>query len=172
MIQLRTGEQVLMKVHKHWFLIFSHLVAILFIGLLPFFLFLFSNTLFSFIEAPSRYPLVLFMSALYWLFLLGLFYVEWIDYWFDVWIITNMRVIAIDQRGLFRRETSEFFTDHVQDITVEVPGFMGTFLKFGTITVQTAGERSFTADSMPNPNFIKQCIMDCVQKNRLASKKD
>lgn len=86
------------------------------------------------------------------------------DFYFDIWIITNERVIDVEQHGLFRRETSEFGIDKIQDITVEVPNMVATFLKYGNLTIQTAGERSFAIKDVPNIYEIKKVIMDQVTK--------
>ena len=86
------------------------------------------------------------------------------DFYFDIWIITNERVIDVEQHGLFRRETSEFGIDKIQDITVEVPNMVATFLKYGNLRIQTAGERSFAIKDVPNIYEIKKVIMDQVTK--------
>ena len=88
----------------------------------------------------------------------------WMDHYLDLWIITNQRVIDVEQHGLFRRETSEFGIDKVQDITVEVPHILATFLKYGNLRIQTAGERSFTIKDVPNIYEIKKTIMDQITK--------
>lgn len=88
----------------------------------------------------------------------------WMDHYLDVWIITNERIIDVEQHGLFRRETSEFGIDKVQDITAEIPHVIATFLRYGNLRIQTAGERSFTIKDVPNIYEIKKVIMDQVTK--------
>ena len=91
-------------------------------------------------------------------------FIMWTDYYFDVWIVTTERLIDIEQHGLFRRETSEFMLDKVQDITVEVPNMLGTLLKFGNVMIQTAGERSFSIKEIPNIYEVKRIIMEQANK--------
>lgn len=90
----------------------------------------------------------------------------WMDHYLDVWIITNERVIDVEQRGLFRRETSEFSMDKVQDITVEIPHMIATFLRYGNLRIQTAGEKSFNIKDVPDVYEIKKIIMDQVTKHQ------
>jgi len=59
-------------------------------------------------------------------------------YW-NAFIITDVRVVDVDQRGLFDRVVSEATYDKVQDVSYHVKGFWGTILNYGTIIVQTAG---------------------------------
>ena len=138
-----------MTLHKHWLIIAGRLIFILALGTMPLAGFFFvSNT-----------ALLIFALALWWLTLLLLFFIEWLDYWLDAWIITDLRIIDIEQKGLFHREASEFIISRVQDVTTTVPGLLATFFKFGNLTIQTAGEMSFTAYSVPNLNEAKNLIL-------------
>jgi hypothetical protein len=63
-------------------------------------------------------------------------FITWIDYYFDVWIITNERIINIEQKNLFIRTTSEVTLTRVQDVTATIGGFFPTLLDFGDVLVQ------------------------------------
>ena len=91
--------------------------------------------------------------------LLTFLFYFWADYYLDMWIITTERIIDINQLGLFSREISEIPLRHVQDVTIEVHGIIETFLKFGTIKIQTAGEREFTIDTVPRLYEAKDLIL-------------
>lgn len=69
----------------------------------------------------------------------SIFFVMWTNYYLDVWVITNHRVVDIEQFSLFSRDVSEFRLDRIQDITIEVKGLIPTILNFGNLHVQTAG---------------------------------
>jgi len=62
-------------------------------------------------------------------------------YW-NAFIITNLRVIDVDQRGFFERTVSEAAYDKVQDVSYKIKGFWGTLLNYGTLIIQTAGTSS------------------------------
>src|SRR3989344_3187016 len=91
----------------------------------------------------------------------------WIDYYFDVWIITNERIVNIDQKGLFARHMSELNFGSVQDVTTVVTGILPTVLNYGDVVVQTAGEKErFVFRMIPDPYIIKDSIMK-LSKNAL-----
>ena len=93
----------------------------------------------------------------------------------DVWILTDRKIIDIEQLSLFSREVSEFRLDRVQDITVEVRGIISTMLKFGTLHVQTAGAtREFVIKNIPDPYKVRDIIMDWhgVAMKTLSARKD
>ena len=85
------------------------------------------------------------------------------DYWLDVWIVTNERVMNAEQHGLFNRLVSEVHLEQIQDITSETKGFAETFLTYGDVYVQTAGERErFRFKNVDNPDDVKITISELV----------
>jgi hypothetical protein len=96
------------------------------------------------------------VSLFLWAFLFFIF----IDYYLDVWVITNERIVNIEQRGLFKREISELRLEKVQDLTTEIGGIISTLFDFGDLYVQTAGKRErFLFKSIPHPERIKDVIL-------------
>lgn len=162
MITLYPNEKILMVVHKHWVAFFSKLLIVAMLLLAPTTL----AGLFLGTTSPSEEAVIYirFFSIIYLMTIILVAFLFWMDHYLDLWIITNERVIDVEQHGLFRRETSEFGVDKVQDITVEVPHMIATFLKYGNLRIQTAGEKSFTIKDVPNIYEIKKTIMDQVTK--------
>lgn len=87
------------------------------------------------------------------------------DYFLDIWIVTNERIINIEQKGLFSRTVSEMRLNQVQDITSHTQGFLETFLTYGDVTIQTAGERlQFHFKNIDNPDEVKLQIARLVSE--------
>ncbi len=163
----RESERVLRVVHRHWFDIATHFfVIILFVAMLFGSL---SLTPFLYPDAlgaeMSRFILFIQNSLilLVWLYA----FLVWIDYFFDVWIITNERVINIEQKGLFVRAVSELKFSRIQDVTSEVSGMIPTILNFGDVKVQTASEEDyFLFRRVPDPYHVKDLIMERLRTER------
>jgi len=83
----------------------------------------------------------LFFYILYLLIVWLYFFIMWTDYYLDVWILTGDKIVAIELCGLFHRVVSEFSLERIQDVTVITSGIMQSIFGFGTIRVQTAGEK-------------------------------
>lgn len=64
---------------------------------------------------------------------------EWVSWWNDVFVLTNYRVIDVQQHGFFDRRFSEASLSNIQDVSHEVAGFFPTLLNYGNVLVQTAG---------------------------------
>jgi len=101
------------------------------------------------------------------------FFVRWTNYYLDVWYITPKRIIAIDQKGLFRREVTDLRFEKIQDVTSEISGIIGTLLSFGNLHVQTAGssaEREIIIRQARNPLDAKKMIL--MLHSKVIDKKD
>ena len=98
-----------------------------------------------------------------WLFLFQLF----LDYYLDSWIVTNRRILNIEQNGLFGRTVSELRLYRIQDVTARVNGFTKTMFNFGEVEIQTAGERErFMFEEIPNPNEVAKTILELSETDR------
>lgn len=62
---------------------------------------------------------------------------SWISWNFTVFIVTNIRLIQITQKGLWTRSVVDIGLDKIQSISFEVHGMQETLLGFGTIVIQT-----------------------------------
>lgn len=64
---------------------------------------------------------------------------EWATWYGDVYVLTNYRIVDVDQTGFFDRKFAEASISRIQDVSYRVQGIWQTFFDFGTVTVQTAG---------------------------------
>ncbi len=80
-------------------------------------------------------------------------------------IITNQHIVDVDQLGLFNRKIAALRLTEIQDISASVRGPMQIVLKYGTIIIQTAGEReNFVFDFVPNPYELVHYIIETRKK--------
>ena len=145
-IKLESDENLIRIVRKHWFVLFKYP---LFNQILP-------------AEIFSGYTGVLWFFYLAWLLLIWTHFTNHItDYYLDLWVITDRRIVAIDQRGFFRRHLSSFRLERLQDMNIEVKGIIPTLLNYGTIEAQTAGgsNEEFKTANMPDPRGLKALII-------------
>ncbi len=163
-LHLDPDEHVLIEVRKHWIVFAYDAFGLCIGGFFPFILF---TAIKAFIPQLLLIPLpgntsalFLFFYALWLLFLWITFFVEWTKYYLDVWYVTEKRIIDVEQKRIFAREISNIRFDKVEDVTVEIAGVVSTYLDFGTIKVQTAGEinSDFTMTMVRNPNQVRDII--------------
>lgn len=156
----RENEEVLRVIHRHWFSILTHFFIILIFAFLLIASLLFLPLLFPEMLTIKNIPFFLFVENTFFIFLWIFGFLLWIDYTFDVWIITNERIVNIEQKGLFIRHISELNFSRVQDVTATVEGLIPSILNYGDVLVQTAGEeKRFIFRQVGNPYQIKDVVM-------------
>ena len=100
-------------------------------------------------------------------------FVFWTNYYLDVWIITNKKILNVDQHGLFKREVIVLHLDKIQDITYMVDGLVATTLNYGNIKVTTAGkEAEFVLPGIPNPALVQAKINEALLAHKKESFKE
>ncbi len=169
-IEMEESEKILAVVRKHWFVIVIELFFSFFMIIFPFFLFF----LFQIINSKVTEPIVLdsLSPALTYFFLIWLLlsvltaYTIWTHYFLDLWVITDRRIIVIDQIHFFNRKVSSFRLERLQDIKVTIKGIIPTLLNFGTITAQTASsaESNFSSKGLPNPRELQAMIQKAMDE--------
>lgn len=159
MFQLQPDEKILTSVRKHWFVVLRTLTVFIILILIPPVILSVLPLVTANFNNELIGTLVNFFFSLYLMALFLFLFLFWMDYYLDMWIITDRRIIDVEQKGLFRRAISEIPLTRVQDVTIEIHGIVETFLKFGTIRIQTAGEREFTIDNIPRLYEIKDIIL-------------
>ncbi|MEK7201938.1 MAG: PH domain-containing protein [Patescibacteria group bacterium] len=83
------------------------------------------------------------------------------------YIVTNQRVIKIDQVSLFGRVISEAEIHRIQEISTEIKGPIRTMLNFGTVVIKTASDDSkIDLEDVTSPYDVQQAIVQ-IQKQSL-----
>lgn len=158
MIAFREGEQTLAKYHRHMVTLMFELAPIVFflciiIGLAVFAVVWVNDTFAA--MRPLIVLCALFFINLFWIAL----FIILTDFYLDVWIITDKRMITVEQNGLFSRSISEFELSKIQDITVKVHGIIPTMLDYGDVEVSTASEHvDFIFHQVGHPNEVKDVL--------------
>lgn len=86
---------------------------------------------------------------------------NFLSWYFNVYFVTDERVIDVDFYNLIDKRVSEAGLDKIQDVSYTTAGVLGTLLDFGHVFVQTAAEVSeFQFESVPNPERVVKILGD------------
>jgi hypothetical protein len=165
---LNPNEQIVLVVRKHWIAIVGQFIVLVLFVVIP---------LVLLVELPLLVPnfpgwqtshiIYLYMLAYSALLMVSWvsFFFAWTEYHLDTWVVTTHRIFIVEQRSMFYREISSLTLDKIQDLTIDINGFLPTMLKFGRILVETAGEhKNFEFPNAENPEAIKIAI-NSIQKD-------
>lgn len=153
--ELKEGEKVIKIVHKHWGSFVLPAIKIFLAFSIPFFLsaFLFSNSIGLII-----FVIVFIGAATYTLHL-------WMNWYFDLFVLTNQRLINIDQKGIFTREVSEATYMNVQGATYELSGLFAMLFNYGTVKIQAIGIKDLVKiESAEDPKRLQELILEIKDK--------
>lgn len=168
--ELEPGEHVVQETRKHWFLFAKGLLPYAIFAIMPFAI----PNLISLAPSLTKYaayfnyadPLVRAILGAWLLIIWTGAWGAFTRYYLDVWILTNKRLVDIDQQGFFSRQVSSLLLSRVQDVTITVHGFLPSVLSIGTITVQSAGAtEEFTMQGIPHPEQMRDLILKYVAEN-------
>ncbi|MFK7779748.1 MAG: PH domain-containing protein [Candidatus Gracilibacteria bacterium] len=152
---LKKGEKILIVVKRHW-IIFAMLGVFFAIGLVV------SIILFIILGFSLLGSLT---NIVFWLFFSVFLYIKWLNHELDMYIISNNRVIGIDQISFLNRTVSECNLGQVQEVNSKTSGLFANILNYGTLSIQTAGNQTnlkmdFAPDSMHAARKILNIVDD------------
>lgn len=176
MIEIDDSERIIRVVRKHWFVLVGDIFLLTFCMIIPVIILLTFHLVpfeqfIGFTGNVASAGTFFFFAWVFIVWMMG--WNMWTDYYLDVLIITDRRIFDIEQKGLFRRTSSSFRIDNIQNVTVDQKGIIQTLLDFGTIRLETAGEREdFIATYIADPYSIKKFVNEMqdteVEKSQLV----
>lgn len=169
----RPGEYIILYIHRHWIILFASILKSLSLIVLPIIVY-WGLMLQGILEWQGLSGLLFILgSSLFYLYVWLFLFNSLLDHYLDVWIVTNERIINVEQINLFSRLISEKQLDKMQDITVVAKGFWATIFNYGDVHIQTAGSvERFVFKQIPNPRRTVHAITDAAERYRIKFELD
>ncbi len=159
--QIRPGEHVLMMLHQHW-IVFAFKLGYIFILVISTLVILSMS-----IGFINLFGSAIFWGwlSLYWLVFLTFIFLSWINDEIDLFIITDQRIIGIEQLSTLSRRVTECGLGRVQEVNAEVTGILQTVFQYWQVHIHTASENSdmivnFAPSPVEKGNQINTIISD------------
>lgn len=174
-LKLHPNEDIFLLVRHHWIGMLPTILVVLGMLVLPAF-FLFSLSLFNVDLLSEYYRLIVLGISSFVLFLLTFSFGSWINFYYDIIFVTDMRVINIAQEGLLSRNISELTLSQIQNVSAKQHGFVQSFFNTGTLIIETAGAGTsddphhsglqgyFTVTDVPDPNRVARIILELQRR--------
>ncbi len=151
---LKKDEKLLVLIRQHWIIMLLPIFAWLLLTILLFVTGWFSlSAKFIIILLAAIYPML-----------------EYIKWKYNLWAVTNMRVI--DEEGFFTRYSKESPLDKINNVEYNQP-ILGRILGYGDVDIQTAAEMGETKYTMiHHPKLLKDTItlaQEEYKKNQIST---
>ncbi len=110
---------------------------------------------------PGTYQFI--VTSGWYLFVFGYVLAKFMGWFFNIYIVTNERVVDVDFSNIFYRRISTARLEEIQDVNVTSAGAFETFFGYGQIAIQTAAEvPEFEFESVPHPDVVGKVLNELV----------
>ncbi len=93
----------------------------------------------------------------------GMILKSFLIWFFNVYIVTDERVIDVDFASMIYRNISSAKIENIEDVTARTTGPLAAIFDYGTILIQTAGEKTeFEFEHVPQPAKITKLINELI----------
>jgi len=85
------------------------------------------------------------------------------SWYFNVYIVTDERIVDIDFYNLIYKEVSDANIDKIQDVTVQAGGAVMALFNYGNVFVQTAAEvPNIEFEKVPKPDKVSRVLRNLI----------
>jgi len=119
-------------------------------------------------EVPLKYQT---WGILFWYMITLAYALEsFLSWYFDVYIITDERVIDIEFRNLLDKKFAEAKISMIQDVSSRVAGISQTMFNYGDVRVQTAAEiPELCFEKVSNPDKVIKVLQMMREEEELEA---
>jgi uncharacterized membrane protein YdbT with pleckstrin-like domain len=159
------GENIILLLRAHIVTLVPSIIGFVFLAILPV-LILGALGFFSVPISSLFAPMQFLLTIIFWyllVFAYGLY--RFIFWYFNVYILTNERIIDFDFKGILNKQAAYAKLQQIEDVSPKMIGFFSTFFNFGDVFIQTAGESpEFEFLKVPHPDAVATKILEEVRK--------
>lgn len=150
-------EKIVLLLRRHVVTNISWVLTALFLLFLP--------IVFIFAPAPEilpyRYQMIMFV--MWYLFVIAFAFENFLSWYYNVFIITDERIVDVDFHSLLYKEVSQAKIDNIEDVTFVMAGVVRAMFNYGTVFIQTAGEkREFDFNDVPHPDRVAKILNELI----------
>lgn len=165
------GERVEMILRKFWFIHLIGVIKWITWVLFPCCLVVFGASIMEISFVGRPFFILLAFVCMYAAFATVQIFVSWMNSALDVIVVTNDRIVCIDQIDFFHREIVEARLENIQDASGSIRGFVYTLFNLGEIKIRTANDiADFSLDFILDPHSRAREIFTLSRKAKMGEK--
>lgn len=162
-------EKVVLFLRQHLIGLFGPTLLVIGMALAPIALFPFLS---RFLTLPVTIPTGYFVvgTAFWYVVTFGFGLMSFLRWFFNIYIVTDKRIVDIDFLHLLYKEFSEARLERIQDISFKSGGILAAFFDYGDAYVQTAGEMpNIEFIAVPKPAKVVETISELLERQKPLS---
>lgn len=166
---LKDNETIIMILRRHWIILVFKAFYICILIISSIVIMAFQDAITSLIDVRLFWATL----CLYWISFILFIFLSWVNHELDLFVVTNERVIGVDQTGALSRNVTECSLDRVQEVRSTVSGIFPTIFWYGEVHLTTASETSnMTIEYAPHPVDSVRKINTIIQEFRWRQQKN
>lgn len=156
------NDQIIIGKRRHWASMVGVMFLMLILIIVPALLIYAIKITNPDLLSGSILTIITVLGSIYYLVMASFAFAQWMNYYYDMLIVTENEVIDIDQNGLFDRHISEISLLRIQDVSARVKGLWPTLFNYGDIVAESAGEntRTYIMSAIPDPIAVANKILE------------
>ncbi len=122
------------------------------------------------LNLTSQVPVSIIINTLivYYLILIAYVFEQFLGWYFNVYIVTNLHIVDVNFYSLLSKEVVEISLDDIEVIAHTTAGVFGSLFHYGTVEIETAAEtKRIHFDKVPRPDIVTDKVQD-LQRARKA----
>lgn len=161
----RNGEDVKLLLRQHPITNIRWALPIALLAFLPFAAQTWGNTFLATLQLPTIVETfttteIILLTSTYYLVLIYIGISGLLRWFFNVLLLTNLRVIDLTYRPPFHWQITQAQLEEVQDVSFTQGGILGIIFNYGTIYLQTAGtSQNIMLSKVPQPSRVNELIV-------------
>lgn len=165
---IKPYEKTIFILRRHWVTFVPYILVFIVLMLVPVILYWLFGKLFPTLwESGIILPLGILLASIFYLSLYLFFYSYFVEFYLDMWIVTNDRLVDIKQISLFARTIAEVDLYQIQDVASDVKGFFPSIFNYGNVTLQTAGPvPKFILYNVHRPHALRQTLIELSSEDK------
>lgn len=157
-------EKIILFLRRHFITNIGWFFLTFVFLIIPPFLLFFGNSLFELINLDLPARLITLIIIFYYMLLFIYALLNFLDWFYNVTIITEKRVVDVDYYGLVYHNVAITKLTQIEDVNYTKIGFLRSIFNYGDVYAQTAGGVSdhFDMLAIPQPEKIANFISDLI----------
>jgi uncharacterized membrane protein YdbT with pleckstrin-like domain len=118
--------------------------------------------------ANTPQPTVFLVLLLWYTFVIGYALQSFLSWYYNVYLITDRRIVDVDFLGLLRYASTEAELRQIQDVEHDQSGLWQMLFNYGQVKIQTAGVRqNLKFEKVPKAHRVADIITDLLPEERI-----
>lgn len=160
-IEQEPNEKIELFLRRHFITNLSWIVISILAFILPLVVIQLDQSLGINLIVASPFKILVASLIIYYLLLLAYVIENFLFWYFNIYIVTNMHLVDVTLNSLLSRSIIEIELDDIQSVSSQMRGLLRSIYNFGQVQIKTGAEQEeIIFEEVPRPDLVADRIQD------------